>query len=94
MALDLTGIIFQVLNSLTWYVFGNMALTCIATIIFFTFIAILIQIPYPYAFALMIPFIAVLTAYSFINPLVGGVFTGTYLLIALFGFLNGTGLNQ
>lgn len=92
--LDLSGIMFQVLDNLSLYVFGNMALTTISMVIFLTLISLLIQIPFPYAIAIQLPLIVILTAYNFMPLLVGGIFAGVYLVFAVVSFYNGIGLDK
>ncbi len=87
--IDFTAIVFQVIHNLNTYVFGNMTITCISIVLFFTLVSLLIQIPLPYSIAMQIPLIVVLTAYGFISILTGGLFSAIYLILALWSFING-----
>ena len=94
MAVNFSGVAFNVISGLSMYVFGNMQVTTISIILFFTLLAILIQIPFPYAIAMQIPLIAIFTAFNFMSILTGGLFAGVYMVIAVGTFLSGFGLNQ
>ena len=89
-----TGIIYQILEGLNYYVWGNMTLTALTIVIFFTLIALLSQVPLPFALALNIPLIIIMTASGFLPVVVGGLFTITFLILSVFAFYNGVGLNN
>jgi hypothetical protein len=89
-----TGIIYQIIYNLSAYVWGNEILTCLSIVFFFTILAMLVQIPIPFAFAVNIPLIVIFTAYSLIPFFVGGLWASIYLVIAVASFLTGVGANS
>jgi hypothetical protein len=94
MALSESGIINTIITNLTTYVFGNTLITSTSILIFFIIFALLIQIPFPFAIGLCIPLIIVLTAYSFLPVVVGGLLVALFLVISILAFIGGVGLNN
>lgn len=87
MAINETGIVYVIINSLSAYVWGNEIISSITVIMFFTILSILLQIPIPFALALQIPFVIVLTAWGFLPVFVGGIITVIFLVLAVLSFL-------
>jgi len=87
MAINETGIVYIIISNLSAYVWGNEIITSITIVVFFTIISILLQIPLPFALALQIPFIIVLTAWGFLPIVVGGIMTVAFLVLAIGSFL-------
>jgi hypothetical protein len=88
-----SGLIYNILENLTAYVFGNTIITSIVIIMAFMLFALLIQIPLPFAIALNIPLIIILTAINYIPMFVGGILISLFLLLCVWAFTTGTGLN-
>ncbi len=91
MSVNLEGIVHLVIMGLTDHVFGHVAVTTTILMMFFVVMALLINIPVPFALAIPIPFIIVLTAYSYLTIIVGGVLSGIFLILAVVSFLAGMG---
>lgn len=94
MVFNETDIVYMVIHNLTQYVWGNDAITSATIIIFFLLIGFFIQIPIPYVLALTIPLCIVLTAYGFLTYWVGGIVVMGFLLLSMWSFANGVGLNS
>ena len=92
MSVDLTGVVHNVLSSLTENVFGNMILTCVILMVVVVIFALLIRIPLPFAFAINIPMSLVLTAYGYLPAVVGGLLAVGFLIFAVVSFLGGLGI--
>jgi len=87
MAINNTGALYGIIQNLSIYVFGNEIVTTIVMTLFFVLFAVMIQIPLPFAIALQIPLIIILTAWGYLPVVVGVVLTSVYLIIAAGSFL-------
>lgn len=85
--IDANGTIFTMFNNLTVYVFGNDVLTYIVLTVFLTLFAILIQIPLPFAIALNIPLIIILSAFGLVPTYMALIWSMIYLIIAAVAFV-------
>ena len=94
MSVSLEGIVHLVLMGLTDHVFGHVAITTTVLMMFFVVMALLINIPVPFALAIPLPFVIVLTAYGYLTIVVGGVLSAIFLVLAVISFLAGLGVRN
>ena len=94
MVLNETDIVYMIIHNLSTYVWGNDIITSAVILTFFILIGLFIQIPIPFILALCIPMCIVLVAYGFLPYFVGGLIVMTFLILALWSFANGVGLNN